>query len=524
MKKLFAASVMSLTLFGISHVVQGAGQVMHDVHILSDRGPKIEEHWTYPDTCHLCHTGETHNGPVDYNLCNNCHSPGGAYDGVNDAEIGARNNLGSEMNPDEWVSDIYDADGNLKQGKEKWCLGCHDDGYSEIHGVAAPNIAGKTMAETWQNPVAAVDTGFQGAAALLDGDFSTGNVEGQTADLIFDLGTEKEVTHIRLWNNGPTKSNLEVYGSSNLNTWRRIFRGHSIKFGKPFWRVAGRGWFEAKIDDFSPIRYIKIVRVKSRPAALADRSFREFEYKSDISYGYEVTGHKFACDYCHDTSTIHVDGNSRTYSFSQNNYSEGYRLADVAIGNTFISALEIPRVGCNKKDNVKSDNDFALCFTCHDKYELLGDANGAGDFYKDPLMTYFTNNNNADENGNPINAHLVHLSGRDGCGNAPDWDSDWDGLADSPQSCPSCHNVHGSPNPAMTRHGELTSTPGTSDKVPMMNLHYLDVEGEADGDLMDRSQSTGGRTQFYAGAPGTVAKNNTCKMCHSDMHEYVRTP
>ncbi|MEW5802887.1 MAG: hypothetical protein AB1847_12380 [bacterium] len=36
-----------------------------------------------------------------------------------------------------------------------------------------------------------------------------------------------------------------------------------------------------------------------------------------------------------------------------------------------------------------------------------------------------------------------------------------DALVDSRISCPACHNVHGSPNPVMIRHGELISTPAT---------------------------------------------------------------
>jgi len=36
-----------------------------------------------------------------------------------------------------------------------------------------------------------------------------------------------------------------------------------------------------------------------------------------------------------------------------------------------------------------------------------------------------------------------------------DFDSDWDGTGDSEYTCVACHNVHGAPNQAMIRHGEL---------------------------------------------------------------------
>ena len=80
------------------------------------------------------------NDLANTNVCDSCHSPLGAFDGANDPNIGAKGN---------WVSGVYDTvSGGLLQGKEKWCVGCHDDGNpsinegSEIDGVIAPNMAG----------------------------------------------------------------------------------------------------------------------------------------------------------------------------------------------------------------------------------------------------------------------------------------------------------------------------------------------------------------------------------------------
>lgn len=50
-------------------------------------------------------------------VCGRCHDPDGAYDGVNDPQIGAKNN---------WTDGVYDANDKLLPGKETWCLGCHD--------------------------------------------------------------------------------------------------------------------------------------------------------------------------------------------------------------------------------------------------------------------------------------------------------------------------------------------------------------------------------------------------------------
>jgi cytochrome c553 len=80
--------------------------------------------------CHVSHGNETHavSGlrQIAIGSCGICHSPDGAYDGVNDPQLGALNNL------DALESTIYDANGYLKPGKEAWCLTCHDDGHSNI--------------------------------------------------------------------------------------------------------------------------------------------------------------------------------------------------------------------------------------------------------------------------------------------------------------------------------------------------------------------------------------------------------
>lgn len=313
-----------------------------------------------------------------------------------------------------------------------------------------------------------------------------------------------------------------MYGSNDLTSWERILYGQKVKFGQISWETGIDGWSSTRIDKFDAIRYIKLV--KKEPAALMANSILEFQYKSDLQYGYYVSGHKLNCDYCHDTAGIHVDGVSQTYRAELNNYTAGYRLADIMIDGQSVPALEVPRVGINNKENPKHSNDFALCFTCHDKYNLLGDSYGTAGFYKNPLQTDFRNDARFDGNANQINQHLLHLRGRGKDGNSPDWDSDWNGTVDSPISCTACHNVHGSPNPAMTRHGELASTTGTSDKVPMFNFFFKNQSGRVDTELKEVLDSIGGKTQYFSGGAGEPAKNNTCKMCHNDSVNYDRTP
>jgi hypothetical protein len=114
--------------------------VSHSTHTENDsddlKGPYI--------TCGDCHdrnnfpyfkSGTDSNGDGKYNLaetnvCDNCHSPGGTYDGVNTPDIGAKLN---------WEEGVYD--GSLKAGREQWCVGCHDNDASVIDGVSAPDVS-----------------------------------------------------------------------------------------------------------------------------------------------------------------------------------------------------------------------------------------------------------------------------------------------------------------------------------------------------------------------------------------------
>jgi len=69
-------------------------------------------------------------------VCDTCHSPDGSFDGVDDSTIGAKANWDNGAYNDEPDDDT------LRPGKEKWCVGCHDAGTSEIDSVSAPDIGG----------------------------------------------------------------------------------------------------------------------------------------------------------------------------------------------------------------------------------------------------------------------------------------------------------------------------------------------------------------------------------------------
>jgi hypothetical protein len=107
----------------------------HPVHTLANsKGPSA---LSCDGTCHhanpLNYTRFADNKDMDSTtVCNTCHSPNGPYDGVSDSVIGAKPN---------WAAGVYDGS-TLSPGKEKWCVGCHDNEPALIEGVDAPKVGG----------------------------------------------------------------------------------------------------------------------------------------------------------------------------------------------------------------------------------------------------------------------------------------------------------------------------------------------------------------------------------------------
>jgi hypothetical protein len=237
-------------------------------------------------------------------------------------------------------------------------------------------------------------------------------------------------------------------------------------------------------------------------------------------YGYYETGHgleagvypasgapaaRVECDGCHDYTYGHIDGNARTYSAGSDNYQAGYRLRSVSGQEPFF----IPRYD---PDGMSYSGVFdpayaRLCFDsgCHDS-----------DLYANPAN--LTTNFREEASDPDYNSHELHMVESGAWPNR--WDSDWNGSGDSMDNCPACHNVHGSPSPAMIRHGELISTPGTTDKVPALNFKYTTSGAET---WPTREQSNGGRLDLPGGG-GSVGATGVCGMCHAMAASYTRTP
>jgi hypothetical protein len=166
----------------------------------------------------------------------------------------------------------------------------------------------------------------------------------------------------------------------------------------------------------------------------------------NTTYGYNVSGHGknpsnyVQCEGCHDLTILHFDEESRTYvansTLPKKGYGRGYRLND---------DMTIPRNGEG------AETSFTLCTNCHPYGQVTDKATTN---FRDDTM--------------PFSYHSLHLKSYPTilC-----WDSDWNGKTDSAISCPACHNVHGSPTPAMTRHGELIG------HVPALDFRWYKADG-----------------------------------------------
>jgi hypothetical protein len=204
------------------------------------------------------------------------------------------------------------------------------------------------------------------------------------------------------------------------------------------------------------------------------------------TYGYNVNGHGnegVLCADCHDLAVSHTDGNARTYSASLNNYRAGYRLND---------DLAVPRNG------QIFPAAFRLCTNCHLYAEITGPTSN----FRDDLKAK--------------QYHEMHLN----------WwpafiyaDSDFNGTGcssgtckDSAITCIICHNVHGAKgNKVMVRHGELISTPSTTDKVPALDFHWYKADGTTQTQVLAESVYGGLR----CGLMPDVSYNHVCAGCHA---------
>ena len=432
----------------------------HSTHTENDsddlKGPYI--------TCSDCHdtnnypffkSGTDGDGDGKYNLsetdvCYNCHSPNGAFDGVDDAVIGAKSN---------WENGVY-ASPTLKTGKEKWCAGCHDNQPAYSKPLPTEIIVDNL------DP-GAIFTGTWGASSSLPGYYGSNyhyHTTGSGTDTFTwtpTISTSGTYSVYARWTQDPSRAPDATYtiyhdgGTTPVSVDQRSNGGT--------WVFLGTFSFDGVGDKAELVQnangYVIADAIKWESGEQA--TYAPNVIGDNATYGFYVTGHKINCLNCHDAARRHIDGEHGTYKVNEapdpdvvvNPYCTSYRLKDTESGQCMIIPRPLRGAGANP---LNTWQDFALCFSCHNKNEVLSQT-GA------PDATNFWNND-----ASPANSHNIHLGI-----SSYHFDSDWDLVADSSESCTACHNIHGSPTKVMIRHGELISTPGTTDKIPALNFAYL---------------------------------------------------
>ncbi|MDY6987299.1 MAG: hypothetical protein SWQ30_04505 [Thermodesulfobacteriota bacterium] len=267
--------------------------------------------------------------------------------------------------------------------------------------------------------------------------------------------------------------------------WRRIWGNETLAPGKGKWCAGCHDGGTSAVGSMAA------------PSVIGDGS----------NYGYYVSGHgrlsaNLTCEVCHDATIRHIvsfNGRQRTYG----------ALAVVKPAKFYQNAYRLNRQMVIPRPDTQVDNDtFRPCTDCHDYSKLIS---FQSNFRDRGLFAH----------------HQVHLESVVNC-----WDSDWNadpldpdnyketqsgGPIDSHLSCPACHNVHGSPTPAMTRHGELISTPGTTEKVPALDFKWLDLLF-AETDVLDQSRYGWLKAGPVESGP---MKNHICTNCHREDAEYT---
>jgi hypothetical protein len=461
----------------------------HPVHtVANNKGPSA---MACDGTCH-------HANPLNYKqfqdgkdlssttVCDTCHSPGGTYDGVAMAKA-------------KWENGAYEADGTtLKSGNEQWCATCHDEdpanSKADDSGENAPNIVGD------EDAVTEYGTGY--------GFYKTGHglpkVANYPASGVAGAGAKCSDCH------DPAKSHIDHEHRSyqaSLDNYQAGYRLVDVDGGPPMDIPRNcTGWDNCNWYSLEQYQDFALCwKCHDRTKVLGGPQYKEpsLEYYSRYA-GNEYYQPQFTTNF-RQCSTCNPSNSGTSTAVTANTLTDATRATDWAGSYVLVPGANHPELVyvITNLDNTTHT------ITVGSNIDMLADNPDLG-----PGSQFYTR-------AGDVNSHNIHLAGRGWCGASNDWDSDWDGGTDSPMSCPACHNVHGSPTPRMTRHGELIG------HVDAINFRYYDGGGctwTLADESMTLAESGGGHTDFIAAGPGIPAKNGICNMCHNDNTCYARNP
>ncbi len=439
---------------GTSVVMAGQTDPPHKTHLDDLRGPGMGGGGS---PCLNCHTGGSPGtGDINLDTCSCCHSAGGAYDGVDDPDVGAKNNWQNIDNPEgATVSMIYDSSGAIRPGKEKWCATCHDLDPAET-GIQIEDFEAYTddasLQVNWARaadarlPLLELSGGPDGSQYMnlrVKWERTTNNYGAvkRTYDPYIDLTgmgyvnfyvkitAPSRFTKIRvklIKYPGGEVCSADSYVQGDQVYWQLVSVPRS-SFNDTTWELvskivfvmfeysSGSTYEESVCFDNIYFSRIEPLTGGEGPNVVGDNQ----------TYGYYITGHNFRyCTWCHDPTSAHIDGESLpVLEYIQNTPNPtNFRLYDDPT-----KGLTLPYNGYD--DYVAGpEGSFALCYWCHSETSLIGDTWGDGTNFVDQ---------SPDRCGLPPNLHYLHVVNFS--------KSPW------PASCVHCHDPHGQFNPAMTR-------------------------------------------------------------------------
>jgi len=507
----------------------------HQTHLTAGNGPScffLVEGLDIDEECQRCHEGPPSWINVDTDRCATCHTTGGAYEGVTDSTVGALNNW------DNWDSStgaaeslIYDTPGNLKSGKERWCVGCHDQTESGTADRGTPIDDFESGLSDW---VSGGDISGSSVEPYLETDRPEQGINGQYVKLELkwsqttqsfgrlkknltgneqDFGNRDSFNFYLLMEDAISImgiiATLEIDGQLSYCICYFNYDGDpgqnmDIKingFQDNVWKLVSlpRAAFNGPAWDSGFVKSITIDFYEEAAGGDYTRLFCIDEFGCDITphnvvsdnndSGYYVTGHKITCSQCHDISSAHIDGNVlQILEYVKNtSNSTSFRFY-----NDTAKQLRLPY----NYDNTTAYNsdDFALCYRCHSETNLIGDPWGDGTNFKDK---------NVGTCQMQKNYHYLHVY-------------DFAG-GQSGQSCAHCHDPHGQFYPAMTRKemGEaIVFDTGGCEILP-----GDDSDGDGVDDRHDPDVNAGVALQSDLFALG-----DTCDSCHGGFGGGITPP
>ncbi|MEW6378686.1 MAG: hypothetical protein AB1611_03640 [bacterium] len=497
MKKMlvmYASCGLVALLAGVLTTYIPSEATVHDTHLrksgsLDPRDPR-GANLTCTD-CHQAH-GCSNGAPgmlkdclplAQTTICDPCHSPGGAFDGANDPVIGAKAHW-----RDGGVYDSGQGRQVLKPGLENWCAGCHDDGNATCLGVSAPNVMGDNATYGYNI------TGHKIACT------SCHNAAGRHMD-----GQARTYTH--------DSNPWDTDDSQNYQNGYRLAARMIIPLftGPQAGTVQDRYALCYGCHDFAKL----LGATSPYQTNFQDDSINRHVYH--LSSG--RTAWDSDWDYLQVPDEIIIDNTGAAFSgegWQIDNTLTGYYGTDYAwhlAGSGSCTAAWTPQIPMNRAYKVyvrwpvssswASDAQYTIVYNGGSIVQTLNQQIGGGMWNLLGSFSFIQGTSGyvqlSDLASGPVAADAVRFG---------------DPIMDSRISCPACHNVHGSSDPAMIRHGELISTPGTQDKSPALSFRWYKEDGYTPTIFGDESRF-GDMPVLGGVGGGNLEDSKVCAGCHA---------